>query len=57
MIRSEREAFDKRQVQFKIQNRQSNVSHAEGFIHVSKGKRYYKNGVGQPRSSERKERQ
>lgn len=32
----------------KLQARQANVSRAEGFIHVSRGKRYYKNGVGQP---------
>jgi hypothetical protein len=50
--RSERIAFDAQAFKNKVQARQHNVSRAEGFIRVSKGKRFYRNGVGQPRRGE-----
>lgn len=48
----ERKAFDAQAYKNKVQARQHNVAIAEGFVRVSKGKRFYLKGVGQPRRRE-----
>lgn len=50
--RSERSEYNAQQFKRKRQARQANVSIAEGFIHVSTGKRYYIHGVGQKRGGD-----